>query len=173
MSSRGQLPRTLEEFSRVVDKFEGWLLERGSSILAPTNKYEVLRFSVENGVGIIYRNERDLISSWQNGADTAFLAFRTNASWVAAKREAKPGTARKRAIIGGLLARDGATCGLCGRTTTGDDRTIEHFAPRSSGGSNNLNNLMLVHAECNSRLGNLSVREKIELIVAERQERKP
>ena len=54
-----------------------------------------------------------------------------------------------------LLERDGPTCALCKELfVKGDSIHIDHYLPRSLGGSDDLPNLQLAHAICNLRKHN-------------------
>lgn len=60
------------------------------------------------------------------------------------------------------MARDGATCGICGRTLDRslDDEfsseyiTFDHITPLSKGGRDSVENIRLAHRACNEARGN-------------------
>lgn len=60
-----------------------------------------------------------------------------------------------------LMARDGQTCGICGKPLnrkladfeSPEYVTFDHIVPVSSGGTDELNNLRLAHLSCNKRRG--------------------
>ncbi|MBI4667116.1 MAG: HNH endonuclease [Nitrospinae bacterium] len=54
-----------------------------------------------------------------------------------------------------VLRRDGYTCQYCGHT--GKDLTIDHVAPRSSGGLTSWENVVAACRKCNLRKGNKSL----------------
>lgn len=54
-----------------------------------------------------------------------------------------------------LIARDGLKCSKTGKVvSSSDELSIEHIVPTSEGGSNNLDNLILVSREANSQISN-------------------
>lgn len=57
-------------------------------------------------------------------------------------------------IVAALVARDGRCCAYCKRTGA---LTIDHVIPRSQGGTNDISNLVLACADCNSSKGNRTV----------------
>ena len=59
-----------------------------------------------------------------------------------------------------LIERDGESCWLCGEATKPFDRTLEHLEPRSRGGTDDLDNLVLAHVACNRVMGHASKAEK-------------
>lgn len=52
-----------------------------------------------------------------------------------------------------VIARDGGVCQLCGGLVQGDDRDahIDHIVEKAEGGTDELENLRLVHRACHSR----------------------
>jgi len=64
----------------------------------------------------------------------------------------------KREIVSVLTARDGYTCQFPGCTkpfTAEDPPTIDHWMPRSISGDERIENLKLMHFECNNLKGNI------------------
>lgn len=57
---------------------------------------------------------------------------------------------RRKKIYDELVARDGENCCLCGGRS---DLCIDHDIPVSQGGTNDVNNLMILCRSCNSRKG--------------------
>ena len=53
-----------------------------------------------------------------------------------------------------LFDRDGGTCQYCGRKARKDGLTIDHVIPRSRGGTDSWDNLVLACLECNARKRN-------------------
>ncbi|TWA71863.1 HNH endonuclease [Azospirillum baldaniorum] len=151
------LPTGVDAFRKRLPKFKDFLEARGAEVLAPSNPFELARFTTPQGVGVIYRNGKGQISSWQGGADEAFAAFQTGGSWSVSARKAK---GKVRHQINALLARDGDRCFFCG-APLGDDITVEHLVPAVHGGPNHISNLVLAHAACNQAVGHLSVSEKV------------
>lgn len=75
-------------------------------------------------------------------------------------RRRRPGGAGRRARVEQLLARDGNLCCWCKeKFTVGWPPTIEHWIPRSQGGSNRLSNLRLACSWCNGKRGDMAVAE--------------
>lgn len=164
-------PGTEASLSRKREQFTNWLVARGASILAPTNPYEVLRFTARKGIAIIYRKAQGTLT-WNDAATDAWEAYQSRdvgQNWRASPlgKRTKNGK-QKSQIVASLLQRDGPECICCGRPTTDDDRTVEHLVPVSSGGRLNLHNLALAHKHCNVRLGNMTLRQKVQLIVVTR-----
>ena len=66
-----------------------------------------------------------------------------------------------------LLKRDGDTCKLCGSLFTnafdGSEVHIDHITPISRGGSNDISNLQLLHAQCNNKKHARSMEEILYL----------
>jgi 5-methylcytosine-specific restriction endonuclease McrA len=52
-------------------------------------------------------------------------------------------------VISLLVQRDGDLCGLCGKPTPPDDRTIDHVIQKKDGGSDTAENVRLAHGKCN------------------------
>jgi hypothetical protein len=50
-----------------------------------------------------------------------------------------------------LVARDGFVCHYCGHSLEGVDYAADHIVPRSKGGKNHADNLVLACKRCNSR----------------------
>lgn len=60
-----------------------------------------------------------------------------------------PKPSRRVKLLQELIARDGWTCFYCERVLTLTDATIDHVLPRSAGGRNLLDNLVLACQPCN------------------------
>ena len=158
------LPTTASKFKRYWPAFEAWLIERGSSIIGATNPYEITRFLTDEGVGIVYINSAGTITSWLNGADRAFVAFRTGTSWRAVEK-VKRGTSKARKTFKTLADRDGPNCIYCGAGLAVDTATIEHIVPLSAGGPDHLSNKALACRCCNQAVGSLPAAQKVMLAV--------
>lgn len=140
------------------EPFRRWLGHRGSEILAPTNPYEVLRFTAPKGAGVVYRKANGKLT-WNDQAGKAWNAFQNRNPWrVLPKLDRQP----LRHLVPALIERDGDACFFCG-IELGDDITVEHLVPKVHGGPDCLANLTLAHADCNARADNLSVAEKVRL----------
>lgn len=164
-----ELPQTPRAFQKRWPKFKGWLEARGSEVRVTTNAYELARFTTPEGVGVVYRNGRDVITSWEGGADTAFLAFVESKSWRCGER-VRRSKGRDRQTEA-LLRRDGNRCFFCDGIMApkgepcepGQEMTREHLVPLTQGGPNCLANLFLAHGRCNQEAGHKPAVEKIRL----------
>lgn len=134
---------------------------RGSEVLAPTNEWEVARFTGPSGVCVIYRNAKGRLV-WHGGADVAWNAWKSASDWRASKRT-KRGTSKRWARFATLTARDGNACFFCGKAVTFEDFTIEHLVSLTHGGPDHIANMAVSHARCNATAGHLSVVEKVRL----------
>jgi hypothetical protein len=140
------------------EPFRRWLGQRGSEVLAPTNPYEVLRFTAPNGAGVVYKKRTGKLT-WNKQALAAWNSFVNKNPWrVLPKLERQP----LRHLVPAMIERDGDLCFFCGGDR-GDDITVEHLVPKVHGGPDSLANLALAHADCNARADNLSVAEKVRL----------
>lgn len=171
MSSRLQIPPSnAKDFEKRWPQFKAFLIERGSQVFAPTNPYELARFTTPEGFGIVYRNEAGRITSWQGGANLAWAAFVIpNTPWRAepSSRARNRETGRKRDnLIRSLIERDGPQCLFCPTELTVETATIEHIVPVTGGGTEHINNKALACDDCNKAAGCLSVVAKIRLAIA-------
>jgi 5-methylcytosine-specific restriction endonuclease McrA len=157
---------TRKEFNRKWPKFKQWLLDNGSAIYEPTNRYEAARFLTDCGIGVIYSNSSDRISSFVNGASEAWEAYQSAKPWRAVEKTVR--SKKTEQEYRSLVARDGNCCLYCNAELSCDTATIEHLIPVSSGGSNHMQNKALACHGCNQAAGNLSVRQKIEMAIARR-----
>lgn len=147
-----------------ISKFKKWLRDRGSEINAPTNPYEILRFTTPNGIGLIYKNKSGRVSSMNAAAQTAVEAFNTSGSW-------RVGFATKRIYISpqrkALIARDGDKCIYCECIFNHEVQPrIEHVVPVTAGGPNHLSNLALSCESCDKLVGTMSAAEKIKFAIS-------
>ncbi|GAA0623524.1 HNH endonuclease [Thalassospira tepidiphila] len=161
-------PTTVKDFESLRDRFVAWLEARGSQIHATTNDYELIRFTTFRGMGVIYRNKKDWVSSASNGAAQALSAFLDGSEWRAQTKPSR-GNRKRHGLIMSLIERDGETCAFCGGGLTVETATIEHFVPITQGGPNKLSNMMLAHEACNQKAGHLDVRAKLELAISMRK----
>jgi hypothetical protein len=75
----------------------------------------------------------------------------------------------KRRRIALLIGRDGHACWLCTRPLSrhsarpGRRVSLEHLTPRSAGGGDGLDNLVLCHAACNRHLGDRPADRKLKI----------
>lgn len=159
------LPATSDEFRKVWPKFSAWLITRGSALISVTSHYEAARYLTDEGIGIVYFNSAGRITTWMNGADRAFIAFKTGADWRAVEK-VKRGTSKARKNFKTLADRDGPNCIYCGAGLAVDTATIEHIVPLSAGGPDHLSNKALACRECNQAVGSLPAAQKIARAVA-------
>lgn len=158
-----ELPLTRSAFDKTWPTFSKWLVEHGSAILKPTNKYEAARFLTDVGTGVVYANRKGEITHWSNNADAAFLAYKAGTPWRAI--DAIVRSKKTRREYEALVARDGNGCMYCAAPLSIDSATIEHVVPVTSGGPNHLANKALACEPCNRKAGNLSAREKLEMAI--------
>lgn len=172
MSARARIPTRLDQLQPKLKRFQAWLIERGSAILAPTNDYEVLRFFTGSGPAVIYRNKAGRLA-FANNAQAALVAFCTAGDWRATPRPPAdphvPTDRKREQRILSIAFRDGWTCGLCGGALNRLTATLEHFVPRTAGGPDHPANLILAHRGCNAQASHMSVREKLELALTLRR----
>lgn len=154
------------------EAFKAFLAERGCDLLAPTNKYEALRFKRAGRTNVVYRNAKGRFTSVGGDIELAVAAFTAAERKVNGKPrivmaippavEARRAKLRGSAMHKALLARDGDRCFYYDRKL-GDDQTREHLVASANGGSDRLDNLALAHHACNVRAGALSLIDKIKL----------
>jgi len=137
-----------------------WLERNGAKVLDPTNPYELLRFKNANGTGVIYNGKRGITITGE--AEEGWKRFtRGDQHWKLVTRHRQSLKARKLEIA----ARDGMICFAHGDAKHINELTIEHLFSFAQGGTDNINNLILVCEPANQKLGNLPVAKKIELIM--------
>jgi len=141
-----------------VAKFKSWLQEHGCEILPNRNQYEAVRFYGRE-TGIIYTSGKTSSSY----AGYAVQCFEKNRGWnggIISTGRHKSYIKEKKV----LTKRDGSDCFYCG-LTLGEDVTLEHLIPISSGGVNRLGNMVLAHDQCNSQAGTRTVAAKLKLAI--------
>lgn len=147
----------------MVEKFKSWLEKRGAIVVPPTNEWEVVRFKTINGTSVVYTNKHgDLTFTGESAA--AHKAWQNGKTWRAVDNKRKNLKARKVKIA----ARDGKKCFMHGNDLSWDELTIEHLLSKAHGGSDNINNLVLMCGGGNLELGNKPLAKKIEIIMANR-----
>lgn len=141
--------------------FITWLQDNGCQILKPTSQWEKLRYRhPDSGVCLIYVNKKRQ-TNWSDVVDGHIQSFTKKKPMQQVKRAT--GTTKQK-LAQKVRARDGDDCCFCDEPPTPDNPlTMEHWFPVSKGGRNHVANLGLAHEPCNSRAGNLSVSEKIQL----------
>ena len=60
---------------KMLRRFSDWLFAHGSEVLATTNDYEVIRFTTQLGIAVLYRNKDGEITKGINGAQDASTPF--------------------------------------------------------------------------------------------------
>ncbi len=165
------LPSCAEDLDKLRPRFDAWLLANGSAIYQPTNEYELMRFLTDKGIGIIYQNASGKISSHANGSCEALRAFLDQTPWRAKpKKQRSKGAAKRTRDMAALFARDGAGCSYCPKLLTNETATIEHYVPITAGGGNHLSNKGLACQPCNTAVGHMSVRQKIDFAILNRRQ---
>ena len=141
-----------------IDAFKKFLEASGAQMIAPTNEWELLRFRTDNGVSVVYTNKSGT-KTFTNEAQVAWDKFVQGHGWRSVSRKRKYLTDKKKQ----LAERDGARCFFCETEAPAEELTIEHLLSFSHGGKDNLNNLCLACDDCQDKLGNLPVVQKILL----------
>lgn len=153
---------TANQLSKKLPAFLEFLTARGAEVLAPTSEWEMVRFRAAGVVQVIYRNARGMLT-YRGVAAQALNAFTSKGEWSAGVATKRNHSSRKRtAAVMAMLKRDGDCCFLC-RQPLGDDITEEHLVPVTAGGPNHIANKVLAHSACNTKMGHLSVMEKIAM----------
>lgn len=147
----------------VLKKFKAWLEKNGCEILPPSNDYEEIRFKGKE-TGVIYKTGK------YSGryASNALVCFLSGKKWNGAPIS----TGRLQTYVKEkrqLLERDGNLCFYCWKPL-GEDITLEHLIPLTSGGQNNLYNMVLAHDKCNHDAGFKPLSVKVKIAVKNRVE---
>ena len=64
-----------------------------------------------------------------------------------------------------LLFLSNNKCFYCGQSLDNNEATIEHIIPKSSGGKNDIDNLVVCCRAMNQMLADISPKKKIELVM--------
>lgn len=141
--------------------FRDWLLHGGAEVLAPTrNGYEVLRFSAEGQVHVIYRNAKHDVSYSSDATQDIVRRWRANEPAGFIRRAAQvKGPERIRA----LAKRDGMVCFFCGCALDIHTATVEELFSRGHGGLAHMSNQTLACEPCNNEAGTLPVIVKVKM----------
>lgn len=142
------------------EKIIEWLKSQGCEILPPTNDYEELRFKGKN-VGVVY-STGNVANEYTR---KMLVCFRQNKKWDGAPISTGRKSYVKQKIA--LVERDGRNCFYCGKLI-GEDITVEHLIPLTSGGTNLLSNMVLAHEKCNKEMGFKPLNEKVKLAITKR-----
>jgi len=145
------------------DKFKLWLQQNGAEILPCTNEFELIRFEGSE-TGVKYKSGKYSNPYAQN----AFICFTTGKKW-----DGRPLNVGRKANYKkekeALVKRDGCHCFYCGKPLL-DDITLEHLISLTSGGLNNLSNMVLAHEDCNNFMGHKPLNEKVNYALRMRME---
>lgn len=145
----------------IIQHFEKWLRQQGAEILPITNEHELLRFKGSE-TGVIYSSGK-FNSSY---VDKAIQAYKSGNRWrgkpISVGRKSSYKKQKKH-----IITRDGTKCFVCGKPLE-LDITLEHLIPLSSGGKNELSNMVLVHSDCNQLLSNKTIKEKVDIVLSKR-----
>lgn len=145
-----------------LKQFEAWLVERGAQIMAKTNEWEVLRYSTDKGIAVVYKNSAGRHTLTGKAGD-AWLAFVNNdGGWRAGAKVARK---KNRADVTTIRERDGDLCFYCQREVFHADASVEHLVAVTHGGPNHISNKFLAHKACNQRVGHISAPEKVAIHV--------
>lgn len=159
---RRQIEVTEKNQQMNTDKFTNWLSQMGVEILPTSSEHEAVRFKGRE-VGVLYKSGK--VSG--NYVTEAIKCFKQKKKW-----NGKPvNVGRKNSYVKQktkLIVRDGTDCFLCGKPLK-NDITLEHLIALSSGGSNRLANMVLMHEECNKEVNNKPVSEKVKLAIKYRK----
>jgi len=140
-----------------IEKFSNWLINHGCEIEPLTNSYESIRWKGRE-IGVIYTSGK---FSGPYASD-AYYKFTQNKKWEGGPLKVGRKTYVKQKIR--LLERDGTKCFLCNQEL-GEDITVDHLIPLVAKGTNELSNMVLMHAQCNFDCGAKTVVEKVRMSV--------
>ena len=133
-----------------VKKIEAYLNKHGAIIQDKTNEYEVIRFTVNDVVCVVYQGKKGISFSSATARDV-YEKFRKGLPLKTCnyKRKQKPNFKKM------LIDRDGLSCFYTGKQMGADDCTIEHLIPLSKGGTDNLHNMVLCEKSINHEMADL------------------
>jgi len=137
-----------------------YLIEIDCELLETTNPWEVVRFSADGIICVIYQNSK---GAFKYSSD---LSRKIHDSYFDGKKiNVKHSTQRKRTykdFKSRLIKRDGLNCFYSNLLMTNKMATVEHLIPLSRGGTNNIDNMVLCLEEQNQKVGNMSLMKKIK-----------
>jgi hypothetical protein len=141
-----------------MNNFKKYLRAKGAEILEPTNPYELVRFRANGAIHVIYEGKRGI--SFVGESEKAYNAFQNKGIWSV---DIKKDKRRNLSVIKRtLIERDGDKCFYC-KNPLEDDITVEHLLSMCHGGPNHISNYVLSHKDCNSKVGHLSIMDKIKI----------
>lgn len=144
-----------------LPSFKKFIFDRGGEILAPTNEWELIRFSTASGLGVIYRKQSGLVTFYGH-AGLAWRCYINGSRWTAGHK-ARRKRDKQRVFISALKERDGDRCFYCGCVCDDTNASVEHLIPLNCGGSEHIANKVLACQPCNREAGHMPVIEKIKL----------
>lgn len=153
---------TVEQVKPKLESFKVWLAARGAELLNPVSAFELLRFKTDKGLSVFYFKKNGAITPYGE-AETAWNAFRKNATWRAYPRERRK---LNRIEVATIRKRDGDLCFYCQEYVHPKDESIEHLVALTHGGPDHISNSFLAHKDCNQRADHLSAPEKIKIHTA-------
>jgi hypothetical protein len=161
-------------------EFAAYLAQNGAEIGVPTNAYEVIRYkafwqgSAYAMTHIVYSKDSGLLT-YTGGTREHYEAFMHGDPLPDAPATLDERKARRVKNTAGvrkqLRQRDGDNCWFCGDALELAPHNIEHLINISDGGTNALANLVLAHTDCNTKAGNKTLAQKLELRAALRAEK--
>lgn len=154
------------------DEFIAWLIEGGAVLQPPKVENEYVRFIKPTGKQYTIMCQRGG-DAYIAGGEAQRLAedflSGMKVRWTKDAPLVPRGGACARKhnqTVLALAERDGWGCMYCGKALTFGTATIEHVVPKSKDGPTNLHNFVLACWECNQRVGDMSVAEKMNLMKA-------
>lgn len=69
-----------------------------------------------------------------------------------------------------IYGRDAGKCVFCAKPVSYSDSTLDHVIPRAKGGTNNIWNLCIAHAACNTLKGSKVPDEQLVKLIRRRTE---
>jgi hypothetical protein len=135
-------------------KFAIWLQQNGAEILPCSNEYEEIRFKGSE-IGVKYKSGK-FSNLYASHAD---YCYKNNKKWNGRPVNVGRKSSYKKEKIS-IIKRDGLACFYCGELL-GDDITLEHLISLTSGGLNQLSNMVLAHHKCNQKMNHKPLVDKV------------
>lgn len=139
------------------DKLNEYIMSVGGEILSPTNQYEIARFVIKGETGVIYQGKKG-ISFSNRLAEQVYHNFESNKNIYLGEKKKRTSYSKMKEV---LLSRYGRKCFYTGEEMTDEEITVEHLIPLSKGGKNTIDNMVLCRKDINTKLGNISLYDKI------------
>ena len=141
------------------EAFKLWLSQQGAEVLAATNQYEVVRFRARGSVHVVYWGKRGM--TFGPFAQECYDQFRRGGHIDMGLKGTQRGIGGK--YRHGLIERDGNNCFYCLEPMEEGDASVEHLVSVHKGGPNHMDNMALAHRNCNARVGNLPLVQKLKV----------